>query len=385
MKTNTQNEREKVNALKIALILGARPQIIKSAPFVHLANKDKQTNLTIIHTGQHYDYELTKIFFEKLDLPDPIVNLNVGSGTHAQQTGKMMLRLEKTLQKQKLDLVMVPGDTNSTLAGALTAAKLHMPVAHMEAGTRSNDIKMPEEINRRLTDHCSTLLFTPTENCTKNLLKEGINKSKIHQTGDTMYDVLLQQLPKAKKTIILKQLNLKPKTYALLTTHRPENVDNPQNLKDIIEAMIKLKPLTILFPAHPRTQKQLRKFKLYDKIRKQKNIKLVKPIGYHETIKLIENAAFILTDSGGMQKEAFWLKTPCITIRKSTEWTETIRLGANHLVGTNMQRITKIAKEILENKNQINKRLSKLPNPFGDGKASQKIQETIKSYQIESN
>lgn len=305
--------------MNIALVLGARPQIIKSAPFIHLTSKDKQIHLDIIHTGQHYDYEMTKMFFEELRLPDPMANLNVGSGTHAQQTAKIMLRLEKILQKQKPDLVIVPGDTNSTLAAALTAAKLHIPVAHIEAGARSYDIKMPEEINRRLTDHCSTLLFTPTENCTRNLLKEGINKNKIHQTGDTMYDVLLQQQPKAEKTTILKQLNLKPKTYALLTTHRPENVDNPNNLKNIIEAMIKLKPLTIIFPAHPRTQKQLRKFKLYNKIQKQKHIKLIKPTGYHETLKLIKNATLILTDSGGMQKEAFWLKTPCITLRQSTK------------------------------------------------------------------
>ena len=366
--------------MNVTLVLGARPQIIKSAPFIHLASEDKQVHLDIIHTGQHYDYEMTKIFFEELHLPDPIANLNVGSGTHAQQTAKIMLRLEKILQKQKPDLVIVPGDTNSTLAGALTAAKLHIPVAHIEAGARSYDIKMPEEINRRLTDHCSTLLFTPTKNCTKNLIKEGINKNKIHQTGDTMYDALLQQLPKAEKTTILKKLNLKPKTYALLTTHRPENVDNLKNLKNIIEAITKLKPLTMVFPAHPRTQKQLRKTKLYNKIQKQKHIKLIKPTGYHETLKLIKNATLILTDSGGMQKEAFWLKTPCITLRKNTEWTETTQLGANHLTGTNPQKITKTANKIIKNKEQITKKLQKLPNPFGDGKASQRILEAIKNY-----
>jgi len=369
--------------LSVTLVLGARPQIIKSAPFIYLATKDKQIHLDIIHTGQHYDYEMTKIFFEELHLPDPTANLNVGSGTHAQQTAKIMLRLEKILQKQKPNLVIVPGDTNSTLVGALTAAKLHIPVAHIEAGARSYDIKMPEEINRRLTDHCSTLLFTPTENCTKNLIKEGINKNKIHQTGDTMYDMLLQQQPKAEKTTILKQLNLKPKTYALLTTHRPENVDNPNNLKNITEATTKLKPLTIVFPAHPRTQKQLKKYKLYNKIQKQKHVKLIKPTGYHETLKLIKNATLILTDSGGMQKEAFWLKTPCITIRKNTEWIETIQLKANYLTGANTQKITKTAKEIIKNQEQINKRLKKLSNPFGDGKASPKILEAIKSYPIE--
>uniref|UniRef100_A0A7C2K2S1 UDP-N-acetylglucosamine 2-epimerase (Non-hydrolyzing) n=1 Tax=candidate division WOR-3 bacterium TaxID=2052148 RepID=A0A7C2K2S1_UNCW3 len=371
--------------MNITLVVGARPQIIKSAPFIHLASQDSQISLSIIHTGQHYDYEMTKIFFEELSLPEPVANLNVGSGTHAQQTARIMLRLEKLLQRQRPDLVVVPGDTNSTLAGALTAAKLHIPVAHIEAGARSYDIHMPEEINRRLTDHCSTLLFTPTENCTKNLLKEGISKAKIHQTGDTMYDVLIQQLPKAEKTKILEQLGLTPKNYALLTTHRPKTVDNPENLKNIIKAIIRLNQLTIVFPAHPRTQKQLRKTRLLKKLEKQKHIKITKPLGYHETIKLIKNAALVLTDSGGMQKEAFWLKTPCITLRENTEWPETVNLGANRLVGTNTQKIIREASKILEKWDEISGKLKKLPNPFGDEKASQKIIKAIKAFQKQSN
>jgi len=366
--------------VNVTLVFGARPQIIKSAPFIHLASQDPQISLSIIHTGQHYDYEMTKIFFEELSLPEPVANLNVGSGTHAQQTAEIMLRLEKLLQRQRPDLVVVPGDTNSTLAGALTAAKLHIPVAHIEAGARSYDMHMPEEINRRLTDHCSTMLFTPTENCTKNLLKEGINKAKIHQTGDTMYDVLIQQLPKAEKTQILEQLGLTPKTYALLTTHRPENVDNPENLKNIIKAIIKLNQLTTVFPAHPRTQKQLRKTRLLKKLEKQKHIKIVKPLGYHETIKLIKNATLVLTDSGGMQKEAFWLKTPCITLRETTEWPETVKLGANHLVGANTQKIVQEATKILEKREETIGKFKEKLNPFGDGKASQKILDTIKMF-----
>lgn len=328
---------------------------------------------------------MTKIFFDELGLPDPIANLNVGSGTHAQQTAKIMARLEKLLKTLKPALVIVPGDTNSTLAGALTAAKMRIPVAHIEAGARSYDMHMPEEINRRLTDHCSTLLFTPTENCTKNLLKEGIAKNKIQQTGDTMYDVLIHQLPKAEKTPILERLGLEPKKYALLTTHRPENVDNPENLKNIIEAMTKLNQLTIIFPAHPRTQKQLQKFKLLNKIQKQKHIKLIKPVGYHETIKLIKNAKLVLTDSGGMQKEAFWLETPCITLRKTTEWPETVKLKANHLVGANKQKIIEKASEIMEKDRQIAESLRKMSNPFGDGQASKKIADAIKSFQSKSN
>jgi UDP-N-acetylglucosamine 2-epimerase (non-hydrolysing) len=229
------------------------------------------------------------------------------------------------------------------------------------------------------------MLFTPTENCTKNLLKEGIEKAKIHQKGDTMYDVLLQQLPKAEKTQILEQLGLTPKTYALLTAHRPENVDNPENLKNIAEAIIRLNQLTIIFPTHPRTQKQLRKTRLLEKLEKQKHIKIIKPLGYHETIKLIKSAALVLTDSGGMQKEAFWLKTPCITLRENTEWSETVNLGANRLVGANTQKIIREVSEILEKWDEVSEKLKKLPNPFGDGKASQKIVEAIKAFQKQSN
>jgi len=374
-------------AKRISLVLGARPQIIKSAPLIHLASKDPETHLEIVHTGQHYDYELTKIFFEELNIPDPIANLEVGSDTHARQTAQIMMRLEKILTKQKPDLVLVPGDTNSTLAGALTASKLDIPVGHIEAGPRSYDMTLPEEINRRLTDHCSTLLFTPTENCTKNLLKEGIDENKIHQTGDTMYDVMLWQLPKAEKTNILQQLALETKNYAVLTTHRPENVEDPQNLKNIINAMIRLKPLTIVFPAHPRTQKQLQKTGLYNEIQKNKHMKIIKPLGYHEMLKLLKNAKLILTDSGGMQKEAFWLKTPCITLlqRKTIEWPETTQLGANRLTGANTEKIVQRAKEIIENEEKLKKKLEKLPNPFGDGKASQKILEIIRSFTTPRN
>jgi len=369
---------EKVN---VALILGARPQIIKSMPFIHLSNEDKQVKLSIIHTGQHYNYEMTKVFFEEFSLPEPTVNLEVGSGSHAQQTAKMMTRLEPFLQKQKPDLVVVPGDTNSTLAGALTAAKLNIPVAHVEAGARSYDNRMPEEVNRRLTDHCSTLLFTATENCSWNLLKEGISKAGVNLVGDTMYDVLLQQLPKAERTTILDQLDVKTKAYALLTLHRQENVDSLENLKKIIDAIAKLKKLVVIFPLHPRTQKQLRRFNLYTKLKEQRHVKLIEPVSYLENINLIKNATLVMTDSGGVQKEAFWIKTPCITLRENTEWVETVQLGANHLLGSNTERIVKTAKEIIDNEEELCKKLGALSNPFGDGRASQKILKIIKDSQ----
>ena len=361
----------------VALVLGARPQIIKSALLIRLSNEDEHVRLSIIHTGQHYDYEMTKVFFEEFSLPDPTVNLDVGSGSHAQQTAKIMSRLEPVLLEQKPDLVLVPGDTNSTLAGAITAAKLHIPVAHIEAGARSYDNRMPEEINRRLTDHCSTLLFTTTENCSRNLLKEGISKDSVHLVGDPMYDVLLQQLSKAERTAILSRLDVKAKSYVLLTLHRQENVDSLENLKRIIEAISRLKKLAVVFPVHPRTRKQLHSFNLYTKLKEQKHVRLVEPVSYLENISLIKNANFIMTDSGGMQKEAFWLKTPCLTLRENTEWIETVQLGANYLVGADTERIVKAAEEIIENKEEFCKKLEELPNPFGDGCASQKILKII--------
>ena len=368
------------NQIHVILVLGARPQIIKSAPLIHLATKSNEINFEVVHTGQHYDYEMSRIFFEELQLPDPVANLGVGSGTHSWQTAQIMMRFEKVLESRHPDLVMVPGDTNSTLASALASVKLQIPVAHLEAGARSYDMKMPEEINRRLTDHCSLILFTTTENCTKNLLKEGIKKDSIRQTGDTMYDVLLQQLPKAQKNPILKQLNLVPKTYALLTVHRPENVDNPQNLLNITTAILQLKNLTVVFPIHPRTRKQLEKLKVYRKLQEKTHIKLIEPVGYHETLKLIQNAKVVLTDSGGIQKEAFWLHTPCITLRENTEWIETVRLKANYLTGSDTKKILKMVDKAVKNEEILRKKFEQFPKLFGDGNASQKILEATLQY-----
>jgi len=354
------------------LVLGARPQIIKSAPIIHEALKKSEINLQIIHTGQHYDFEMSKIFFGELDLPDPLVNLGVGSGTHAFQAGKMMIGLEQTIEKLKPDLVLVPGDTNSTLSGALAAVKLKVPVAHVEAGARSYDMGMPEEINRRLTDHCSSLLFAPTKNCAKNLGKEGIPKKQVRLSGDTMYDALLQHLPTASKSDILKKLGVKSDEYAALTLHRPENVDAPKKLKNMIKAMLALKELIIVFPVHPRTKKQLVTVKLMKRVEAAEHIKLIEPIGYHDMLQLTRHAKMVFTDSGGLQKEAFWLHTPCITLRNRTEWTETTEVGANILVGSNPKRIVAAAREIMEARN-MKIRLKRLKNPFGNGQASIKI------------
>ncbi|KPV63436.1 MAG: hypothetical protein AOA66_0912 [Candidatus Bathyarchaeota archaeon BA2] len=363
--------------MKVMLVIGARPQIIKSAPIIHKASKDVEIDLQIVHTGQHYDFEMSRIFFSELELPDPVANLGVGSGTHAWQTGKMMIGLEKTIKDLKPDIVLVPGDANSTLAGALAAVKLHVAVAHVEAGARSYDMGMPEEVNRRLTDHCSTMLFATTENCLNNLVKEGIPSGQIHLTGDTMYDALLQHQMKFQRTQVLERLGLRAGEYAVLTAHRPENVDTPETLKNIVEAMIQLSESTIVFPVHPRTIERLRVSDLLKSLKKAEHIRLVDPIGYHEMLHLVEKAKMVFTDSGGLQKEAFLLHTPCITLREKTEWVETVDLEANVLVGNSVEMVVRKAREYLATEN-LKTKLKKLPNPFGDGNASTRIVNALK-------
>jgi UDP-N-acetylglucosamine 2-epimerase len=358
--------------MKLMLIIGARPQIIKSAPIIHEALKRNEIEFQLVHTGQHYDFEMSKIFFGELELPDPVVNLGVGSGTHAFQTGKMMIELEKTIENFRPDMVMVPGDTNSTLAGALAAVKLQVPVSHVEAGARSYDMRMPEEVNRRLTDHCSTLLFAPTRNCVEKLREEGIKKQQIKLSGDTMYDALLEHIGRSEKTGILKKMNLQSEEYTALTLHRPENVDTPGKLRQIFNALTSLKNLSIIFPVHPRTRQRLESLKVMQRKTAVEHIKIVEPLGYHEMLQLTKHAKMIFTDSGGLQKEAFWLHTPCITLRDTTEWTETIDLDANVLVGSDPKKIVKAAEKIMETK-KGKAELQKLKNPFGDGHAARKI------------
>jgi len=366
--------------LKIVFIVGTRPQIIKSVLLIHYLYRDSEVNFIFVHTGQHYDYEMSRVFFEELGLPDPHYNLSVGSGSHAWQTAMIMLRLEEVLAREEPDLVVVPGDTNSTLAGALTAVKMGIPVAHVEAGARSYDMGMPEEVNRRVVDHISSILFTPTRNCTRNLLNEGIGREKIFEVGDTMYDVLLHQLPKVDKSEILHQLSLKPREYIFLTVHRQENVDSFESLANIVRALSELREFTIVFPVHPRTRKRLEEFNLLSKLEVLSHVKIISPVGYIESLALIKNARLVLTDSGGIQKEAFWLKTPCITLRENTEWIETIEIGANRLVGTDPIKIVSAVREILERELEIRIRIERAINPFGDGRASERIVKIIKEF-----
>ena len=349
--------------MKVATVVGARPQFIKMAPVSRELRKHLEE--VVIHTGQHYDYEMNRVFFEQLEIPEPDYYLGVGSGSHGHQTGEMLRRIEDVLLKEEPDIVLVYGDTNSTLAGALAAVKLHIKVAHVEAGLRSFDKRMPEEVNRVLTDHVSDYLFAPTETAVKNLHNEGI-KEGVYLTGDVMYDALLYNIKIArKKSGILNELGLKPKEYLLATVHRAENTDNRRNLENIIEAFVESGEL-IVFPAHPRTQKYLKAYGLVEKIENAANIILIPPVGYLDILVLEENAKKILTDSGGIQKEAYFLKVPCITLRDRTEWVETVQDGWNILVGTDKKKILRAIREFEPKGEAYTYR-------FGDGKASERI------------
>lgn len=350
--------------MKIVSVVGARPQFIKCAPVSRTIRKHHEEIL--IHTGQHYDPEMSDVFFEELDIPKPDYNLGIGSGTQGEQTGKMLIEIEKVLLKEKPDIVLVYGDTNSTLAGALAASKLHIKVAHVEAGLRSFDRAMPEEINRVITDHISNILFCPTDTAVMNLKNEGITEG-VYNVGDVMVDALQYNKKIAEsKSTILQDLNLNPKDFLLATVHRASNTDNKENLTSIVEAFSDAEA-TIVFPIHPRTRKCLKEYDLWEKI--LKNTKVIHPVGYLDMLKLESNARKILTDSGGVQKEAYMLGVPCITLRDNTEWVETVEEGWNILAGVNYEKIKKLIKEF-----EIPKKSRKI---FGNGKAAIKISELL--------
>jgi UDP-GlcNAc3NAcA epimerase len=378
--------------MKIVTIVGARPQFIKAAAVrraIQAFNRSSKAGSKgrireiLVHTGQHYDYLMDKVFFEELRLPTPDYHLGVGSGSHARQTGLMLERIEPVFEKEKPEITIVYGDTNSTLAGALAAAKLNIQVGHVEAGLRSYRRSMPEETNRLLTDHLSTLLFCPTAQAVRNLSKEGIrngDKSVVENVGDVMYDSILYYSELAeRRSTILKDLSLlTPRTsrlanYYLATLHRAENTDNPSRLKSILRALKEIgKDFPVVLPLHPRTKKMMRVQRL---IKEAKGIQLIDPVSYLDMLKLERHAKVILTDSGGVQKEAYWFKVPCITLRDETEWMETIRGGWNVLAGSR-------TKSIVE---QVRHRAVRKPPPggmgiFGDGKASEKIIQVLFDY-----
>ena len=344
--------------MRLCIIVGTRPQIIKSQPIIKEL-LSRKTSLSIIHTGQHYDYQMSKIFFEEMNIRDPDLNLEVRPNTPAQQLAQIIQKLERPLKKINPDLVIIPGDTRSALGGALCANRLGIKVAHVEAGARSMDFDMEEEINRRIIDHCSELLFAPTRNCYKNLKKESVLGSS-YFTGDTMYDVFLE----FKKTLKLEKAG--GGRYVLMTLHRKENIENYQKIKKILALakQIAAKGWEVIFPIHPHTKKQIKSFGL-----RIDGITTIDPVKYSQMLRLLCDANLLITDSGGLQKEAYWLDTPCVTIRESTEWIETLDGKHNFLLpnpeSSSVNIITKILKQ---------KRLrTKHYNLFGDGKAARKM------------
>ncbi len=356
--------------MKLVTVVGARPQFVKCAPLSRELCKE-HTEI-IVHTGQHYDAEMSGIFFSDLSIPEPDYHLEVGSGPHGKQTGEILSRIENVLMRVKPDMVIVFGDTNSTLAGALAAVKLHIPVAHVEAGLRSFDRTMPEEINRVVVDHVSDLLFCPTETAVRNLAHEGITKG-VHLVGDVMVDALAYNRGIAeKKSKVLKQFGLNQKGYLVVTVHRPVNTDNRENLESILSALEE-SGLPVLFPVHPRTKKMLKEYGLWGYL--PANVIATEPLGYLDMLEIMAHARKILTDSGGMQKEAYLLGVPCITLRDTTEWVETVKDGWNVLVGAKKEMIV----EMIRTFSPKNKRSM----IFGEVGASGRIADIIKDFKIE--
>lgn len=317
--------------MKILTVLGARPQFIKASVVSHAIAAASGLTEVLVHTGQHFDANMSDVFFAELGMNKPDYFLNIHGGTHGAMTGRMLEAVEKVLLQEKPDVVLVYGDTNSTLAGALAAAKLHIPVAHVEAGLRSFNMAMPEEVNRILTDRISQWLFTPTQTATANLQREGYAADKIMEVGDVMYDVALHHGARVQAgTGLMAQLGLREKAYVLATIHRAENTDHPQRLASIVDALITTaKTLPVVWPLHPRTRAVLQQAGRLDALAKA--VHLIEPVGYLAMVQLEKFAALIATDSGGVQKEAFFYRVPCVTLRDETEWVELVQAGWNRL------------------------------------------------------
>ena len=372
--------------MKIATILGTRPEIIKMAPIIAEINQ-RGIDHFIIHTGQHYDKEMSDNFFRDLEIPTPDYNIHVGSGTHAKQTGLMMKGIEEILLDEKPDIVLVQGDTNAVLSGALVCAKLHIAVGHVEAGLRSFDMTMPEEVNRRVADICSAMYFIPTEQSAVNLLSEGISRKNLIITGNTVVDACFRHLEIAKKRGFeeesLADLDIENMENILtLTMHRAENVDVKQRVTSIIEALKQLKDMNIIFPIHPRTKNTLENFGLCDELNSMEHIHIVKPIGYLDFLLLTSKSTLILTDSGGLQEEAITLDVPALTLRYNTERPETVAAGGNILVGSDKDAILENANKIL-NDNDFAEKMKKAPNPYGQGDAASKTVDAIEKFYSE--
>ena len=369
--------------MKIATILGTRPEIIKMAPIIDEISK-RSISQIVLHTGQHYDKEMSDNFFRDLEIPTPDYNINVGSGTHGKQTGLMMKGIEEVLLQEKPDIVLVQGDTNAVLAGALVAAKLHIAVGHVEAGLRSFDLTMPEEINRRAADVCSQMYFIPTEESAINLLAEGYSRKNLIITGNTVVDACFRHLEIAKKKGFeekaLADLDIENMDNIItLTMHRAENVDDEKRVTSIVEALKELDNMNIIFPIHPRTKNTLKNFGLFDELNDLEHIHIIKPIGYLDFLQLTSLSSLILTDSGGLQEEAITLDVPALTLRYNTERPETVTAGGNILVGADKKAILENVDKIISNK-EFCEKMKNAKNPYGDGDAAIKTVDAIEKY-----
>ncbi|MCR4328917.1 MAG: UDP-N-acetylglucosamine 2-epimerase (non-hydrolyzing) [Candidatus Roizmanbacteria bacterium] len=355
--------------MKIVTIIGARPQFIKASAVSRAINNYNRNNCNIIHevivhTGQHYDTNMSKVFFDELSLQTPNYNLEISNCSHGAMTGQMLEKIEKVLKHEQPDVVLIYGDTNSTLAGALAAVKLHIPIAHVEAGLRSFNMRMPEEVNRIVADRVSNLLLCPTDTASANLTNEGITEG-VYNVGDVMYDTTLYYKQRARQKVILEKLGIEENGYVLCTIHRAENTDDIDRLQNIMTALRKISStLPVIFPIHPRTHHLLKE---HDALQCSDSLNVIEPVSYLEMLQLEMSAKAILTDSGGVQKEAFFHKIPCLTLRDETEWTETVELGWNQLCGANQH-------TIIDKWEHINDQLcDPTMQPYGDGKAADKI------------
>ena len=363
-------------SLKIVNVVGGRPNFVKIAPILDAMAKVPAISPRLVHTGQHYDHAMSRAFFEDLEIPEPDFFLGVGSGTHAEQTARVMVEFEKVLEQERPDLVLVVGDVNSTLACALAAAKLVVPIAHVEAGLRSFDRTMPEEINRTLTDHLADYLFTTSEDANGNLRREGIPDGRIHFVGNVMIDTLRKYAPAARAKKTAEAFGLAPREYAVLTLHRPSNVDDPKTFGLLLDSLEEiLRKVPVVFPIHPRSRRRITEFGFGSRIEALDRLRLCEPLGYLAFLSLMLDSRFVMTDSGGIQEETTALGIPCLTLRENTERPITVRMGTNVVVGTRGERIVSEALRLLGGDHR-----RRCAPPLWDGRAAARIVEVLRRH-----
>jgi UDP-N-acetylglucosamine 2-epimerase len=362
---------------KITYVIGTRPEIIRSATVIAALEADPAVSFKLVHTGQHYDFLMDRVFFKELAVPKPDINIAVGSGTHAEQTAAMMVGMERYFERTRPDLVGVFGDTNSSLAATLAAVKLEIPVAHLEAGCREYEMDMPEEINRRVIDHCSRLLFPVADVDAGHLSDEKV-LGAVHNVGDPLYDVFKACRKKAASMRMWERLGVEKGKYALVTLHRPANVDDEATFDVILKALSSREDLSVVFPVHPRTRPRLESHK-----RHLKNFILAEPFSYHEILSALSGASFVVTDSGGLQKEAFWSRVPCVTVREHSGWYDLVDFGVNILTGKRPKGVQDALRYVMENRSELKNRFKGLPNPYYRRDTAKRMVGLMKRYSSE--